>query len=122
MKVLDTSAVLAVLYEEDGAEVARRALPGAAVSLVNVAEIVGDMVLGGGDRAKAESTLRDLDLEWVMPDEDQALRAAAMRPMKGLSLGDRFCIALAQARSASVVTADQAWKKAGLGVAVELIR
>jgi hypothetical protein len=49
-------------------------------------------------------------------DAATSLRSASLRPatrLLGLSLGDRCCLALAQERGATVITADRAW--AGLG-------
>ena len=40
----------------------------------------------------------------------------------GLSLGDRACLALGFARNETVFTADQAWGRLDLGVAIQLIR
>lgn len=41
---------------------------------------------------------------------------------RGLSLGDRACLALAGELGVSVVTADRAWADLGLNVAISLIR
>ena len=48
------------------------------------------------------------------------LRAATQE--KGLSLGDRACVALAMREQAGIVTADRAWAGLDPGVEVELIR
>ena len=123
MKVLDSSAVLAVLYGETGSASAVAALPGGRASLVNVAEIVGDLLAAGAPSvATAEQAVRALGLVWCVPDERQALAAAALKPFKGLSLGDRFCLALAQSLGTAAVTADQAWANLTLPVKIELIR
>ncbi len=90
--------------------------------MANVAEVIGDMIIGGGRPENAVKSLRNLGLIWLEPDEAQAVRAAEMRALKGLSLGDRFCIALAEARNLPVVTADRVWANHGLRVSVELIR
>ncbi len=123
MKVFDTSAVLAILYGEKGGDIALAALPAGRIAMANVAEAVSDLLIGGhGTLDKCAATVRALGLVWIETDEAQALRAAAMRPIKGLSLGDRFCIALAQKLNAAVLTSDQAWAKHALGVQLEYIR
>jgi ribonuclease VapC len=122
MTVFDASAVLAILFDEPGAAKAAAYLPDSSISIANVAEAYDDFVRRGRTLADAASALSDLNLTMVSPDEDQAQRAAALRPIKGLSLGDRFCIALAQATHAPVVTADRMWATAPIGVSVELIR
>lgn len=122
MKVFDTSAVIAILFGETGAANAAGLLPSSLISLVNVTETVDDFIRRGRTQSEAARALSALGLDYRAPDEDQAMRAAALKPMQGLSLGDRFCIALAQATSAPIVTADQAWAKHALGVRLEYIR
>jgi PIN domain nuclease of toxin-antitoxin system len=41
---------------------------------------------------------------------------------KGLSLGDRACLALARVRSLPAVTADRSWSGVDVGVQIQLIR
>lgn len=41
---------------------------------------------------------------------------------QGLSLGDRACLALAQARNAIALTADRYWTMLDIGIEVERIR
>lgn len=122
MRVFDASAVIAILFSEPGAAKAASLLPSSAISLVNVTETVDDFIRRGRNQADAVRALSTLGLDFKRPDEDQALREAALKPMKGLSLGDRFCIALAQALGAPIVTADQAWAQHALGVRLEYIR
>jgi PIN domain nuclease of toxin-antitoxin system len=123
MNIFDTSAVLAILYDEPGRPVAEARLRGGAVSTVNAAEVLGDFVASGhGDVAEACDALEELGLELVSPDYDQAVRAARLR-RPGLSLGDRFCLALGEAKGERVVTADQAWASvSGLRTPLEMIR
>jgi len=54
----------------------------------------------------------ELPLKVVALTQQQAHQAAVLRTTTralGLSLGDRCCLALAQAHGAPVVTADRAW-------------
>jgi PIN domain nuclease of toxin-antitoxin system len=122
MKVFDTSAVIAILFGEKGAAQAQAALPGAMISLVNVTETIDDFIRRGRKQDEAIAALSLLQLGAVAPDQDQAHRAASLKPIQGLSLGDRYCIALAQSLGVPVVTSDQAWGVAPLGIEVELIR
>jgi PIN domain nuclease of toxin-antitoxin system len=41
---------------------------------------------------------------------------------KGLSLGDRYCLALAASRNAVAVTADRAWANLDIGLSIEMVR
>jgi ribonuclease VapC len=123
MKVFDASAVLAILYGEDGAEIAAAALPEGCIAMANVTEAVSDLLVGGhGTVDRCAETVRSLGLEWVPTEEPHALKAAELRPLKGLSLGDRSCLALAISRNVPVLTSDQAWAQLPHGAAVELIR
>jgi ribonuclease VapC len=122
--ILDTSAALAMLWGETGAERVAGMLHGARMSAVNVAELVAKLV----DRVGPEE-VRDvvgtLGIETVPFDLEQALATGLMRaPTRrlGLSLGDRACLALAEREGAVAVTTDRAWKSAVVGAKVDLIR
>jgi PIN domain nuclease of toxin-antitoxin system len=122
MSVFDTSAVLAILNDEDGRAVAESRLRGGSISLVNVAEVAGDYVLNGRSVPDGHEALSRLELAVHAPDAAQALRVAELRSVKNLALGDRFCIALGEALGEPLVTADQQWASLSLAVPVELIR
>ena len=123
MNVFDTSAVLAMLYGEHGRARAEARLDAGVICVVNAAEVLGDYVASGrGDMATAQQAFEALGLELAAPDYAQARRVAGLR-RRGLSLGDRFCLALGEARGTRVVTADQKWAEiADLSVPLEMIR
>ncbi|MGH7012315.1 MAG: PIN domain-containing protein, partial [Caulobacteraceae bacterium] len=90
-------------------------------------EVVGHLARTGHEEVAISALLSDLPLIIVPPDAAVAMIAGLMRPITaavGLSLGDRFCLALAKRSEAIAVTADRAWAKLGamLGVEVELVR
>lgn len=123
--VFDSSAVLAIAFDEKGADIAARALSGGKISTVNVAEIIGRYVDLGAGEEEARASFRALGLETCLFDERLAIAAGFMRSTTrhiGLSLGDRACLALAIRERARVITADQAWTTLGLNITVELIR
>jgi len=122
MSVFDASAVLAVLNDERGRDVAVSRLEDASISIVNLAEVLGDYVLKGRNPADGQEAFDRLALAVHAPDQAQAARAAELRSIKDLALGDRFCIALGEALGEPLVTADQQWAKLNLAVPVELIR
>ena len=95
------------------------------ISSVNFCEVITKLVRDGLTLEKALSVVQDLREYVVAFDEDQAIRAAALYPRtsaKGLSLGDRACLALAIERQATAWTTDRAWKGLKLGVSIKLIR
>jgi ribonuclease VapC len=123
MNVFDTSAILAIVYDEAGRPHAEARLAGGVLSTVNAAEVMGDYVASGrGDLAAARRIIDGLGIELAAPDYDQAARAAELKRPK-LSLGDRFCLALGEARGDRIVTADQGWAALDhIKVPVEFIR
>jgi ribonuclease VapC len=125
MTVFDTSAVLAIIYDEEGRAVAQERLDDSAISTVNVAEVLRDMMLTSGDDVEtAYELFNRLPLTIHSPDLSQAKRVAELKAIKGLSLGDCFCIALGEARRSPLITGDQQWGRlaADIRVPVEMIR
>ncbi len=117
MIVLDASAVLAVLGGERGASEVVERSAGGIVSTVNLAEVL-QKAAHNGVAAHTVNTLIG-QAEWgVVPFDDQMALAAAdlwlLTKHKGLSLGDRSCLALAQAVSGVALTLDTGW--AGLEI------
>ena len=125
--VLDASAVLAVIFDEAGADHVAAYLPGAAISAVNLAEVLAKLLDLGMPEATIAAILEDLQLT-VIPFEDaHAHKASRLRPVTraaGLSLGDRACLATAALRGAVALSADRAWARLPqvMGIAIELLR
>jgi ribonuclease VapC len=123
--VLDASAVLAALYREPGGESVMRVLPRSLLSAVNASEVVARLIGRGTAPEVALQTVRDLDCRPVAVDLELGLRAGALVVLtksKGLSLGDRICLALAEREGVPALTADRAWAELGLDIKVSLIR
>ncbi len=115
MKVFDASALLAVLFQVPGADRAVALLEegDATVSAVNQAEVVARLMDRGVGSDEADLAFRSLRIEVLPFTAEHALASGLLRPgtrALGLSLGDRWCLALAQALNAEVVTADRPWK------------
>ena len=125
--VLDASAVLALLFEETGAEVVRAQLRTGVIGAANLAEVLAKLSDHGLPAAEAIRAVAILGLEVAPMTEAQAQRSAELRALTrgaGLSLGDRACLALAAELGAPAVTADRSWDAvAGAsGVSVQVIR
>jgi len=125
--VLDASAILAVLRGEKGAETVIASLTDAAMSAVNLGEVVGALRRDGVSPARIQAMLEGFPAEVVAFDRDLAFDAGLLLPLTraaGLSLGDRACLALARRLGARVLTGDRAWARVAdaVGVEVELIR
>jgi PIN domain nuclease of toxin-antitoxin system len=107
--VLDSSAVLAVLQNEPGKELVMAALPGAFVFSVNLAEVASKLSDRGIPAEMANATLATLRLNVVAFTQEQALLSGNLRARtrgRGLSLGDRACLALATELGLAALTTD----------------
>ena len=125
--VLDASALLALLRSEPGAGRVQAALPDAAMSTVNLAEVVGHFARNGAAEGEIREVLQPLPIELVAFTGELATVAGLLAPLTrpaGLSLGDRACLALARQLNVRALTADRSWQGlAGpLGIAIDLIR
>jgi PIN domain nuclease of toxin-antitoxin system len=125
--VLDSSAVIAALIREPGAEKVRESLADAMISSVNYSEVVAYFALHGHGRSAISALLDPLDLEILPFNAEYAMIAgllAADTRDAGLSLGDRACLSVALGLGANVLTGDRIWSKVGvkLGIEIELIR
>jgi len=123
--VLDAAAILALFNDEPGAAMVADHLPAAAISTVNIAEVISKLVDHGMQASEAASMIDSLDITVVPFDIRQAVQASGLRNdtrQAGLSLGDRACLALAQHLRVPAMTSDRAWKKVKLDVEIVLIR
>lgn len=123
--VLDSSAVLAYLHGEPGGDVVAGLMNQACMSVVNIAEVVSKLIENGMAPDDAVVFVTEQPFARVEADTTAAFAAARLRASTrhlGLSLGDRFCLALAAARGAPVLTADRRWKDADLPLDIRLIR
>ncbi len=123
--VLDASALLVLLGEEPGSDEVAGAIPGAAISAVNLSEAVAKLAEAGMPAPAIRSALDGLGLDVRPFDTAQAYVAGLLRPATralGLSLGDRACLALGRELGWPVLTADREWARLKLPVKVQVIR
>jgi PIN domain nuclease of toxin-antitoxin system len=123
--VLDSSAILAQLHGEPGADRVEAVLPGAAISAVNFAEVITKLLDEGLTPSEAESATEQLRCEVVEADKHRSSLAGLLHQKTrrtGVSLGDRYCLQLAMELGVPVLTTDRRWASLGLGVDIVLIR
>ncbi|MEA2879985.1 MAG: hypothetical protein QOF14_5181 [Hyphomicrobiales bacterium] len=123
--ILDSSAVLALLNSEPGAEAVSAALEDAILCTVNYAEVISKLVERGATLEHARSALAAIDIGFAVFDKALAERTGAMRVSTkhlGLSLGDRACIALAERENVPALTSDHRWAKLESSAEIRVIR
>ncbi len=128
--VLDSSALLALLFEEPGADAVASVLESASMSAANVAEVAAKYADRGLSTARLPRQLEALGavIEPVTA-QDADLQATVRRTDADahggrhvLSLGDRLCLALALRLGVPALTADRAWANLDLPIEVEQLR
>jgi ribonuclease VapC len=125
--VLDSSAVLAMVYNEPGGKKVRAAIVSAlhsvSISAVNWCEVLTELAQKSPIMT-AEKLAAVLPGVSVVPfgKAEAELTSKLAKSCPNLSLGDRACLALAKDIDATAWTGDRIWKQFKLGVAVELIR
>jgi ribonuclease VapC len=123
--VLDASALIALLWEEPGAEAVEPLLGRAVISTVNWAEVLQRfpaVALAITGRRHSVEAL-GVTLEPFTGDDAEVVAGLWSRTRAaGLSLGDRACLALALRLRAPAYTADRAWGDIDAGARVVLIR
>jgi PIN domain nuclease of toxin-antitoxin system len=124
--VLDASALLALLKNEPGADKVEGLLGQIVMSSINVSETASILLESEMSSQEVQECLSPLISVIVPFDEEQAFYTAELRKhtkSKGLSLGDRACIALGMKMKLPVYTADKIWQDLQLdGLEIKLIR
>lgn len=117
--VLDASALMAVLNREPGRLAVKAAIEaGAAIGVVNWAEVLSKLAERGEDPVRASGAIRrvaeaeETALRIEALTEEDCLEVARLRARTreaGLSLADRACLALAARYEVPALTADRSW-------------
>ncbi len=126
--VLDSSALLALLFAEEGAQAADAAMRrsrSVLLSAVSYSETLAKALDRNVPFEAARDAIHALQFSLVPFDVPHSLTAASFRPSTrtlGFSFADRACLATAALAKAVALTADRDWTKADLGVKILLIR
>ena len=123
--ILDASALLAYLQQEQGCSQIEQVLATAFISTVNWCEVVQKLRARAVDDRAVRENLAILGLGFISFDLQHADKAGELWQITspfGLSLGDRACLATGLIENMPVMTADQVWQKLSLPLDVRLIR
>lgn len=120
----DSSALVAILQEEPGGDVAAARLSEGRASALILGETLSKIGQRGRSPQAAAAKLKQAGLTVDPVTEDDALAAAALYVLanRGVSLADRFCLAHAMARKVPVMTSDRPWAELDLPVDLVFIR
>lgn len=113
--VVDASALLAFLLDEDGADVVEEALrDDPRCGAANWSEVAQKVLAAGRDWELVRALLVSygVRVEPVIADDAEWAARRWLRG-EGLSLADRLCMALAERLDSEAFTADAAWGAAG---------
>lgn len=122
--VLDASAIIALLRGERGASKVAGVIADAAVGAFNQAEVVSHFAHLGAPADEIRAMLGTLPYTVIAADEALGWDAGALRAITssaGLSLGDRFCLALAKRLDVTAYTANRAWKDIAAAVGCKVL-
>lgn len=123
--MLDASAVLALLHREPGGGRVQEYLGRAAMTTVNLAEVMRNAVERGLPVHGFLENVEGLGLAMFPFTREDAQMSARIWPQTrglGLSLADRACLALALRLGLPAITADRAWAQLHIGVEIRLVR
>jgi PIN domain nuclease of toxin-antitoxin system len=110
--IADTSAIIAFLNFEPGADEVRQVLPRIRLTMVNLAEIVAVVGRHRVGRSWIEQRVFRVFPELLPFDREHAYLCGALEAItrpKGLSLGDRACLAAGLLLGWPVLTAESRW-------------
>jgi PIN domain nuclease of toxin-antitoxin system len=119
--ILDSSAIIALIQKEKGAEIVAMHLKGAIMSGVNFSEVVA-VLAKKMPRQSIITALTNLVADIVPFDEEQALETGMLYQQTWLSFGDRACLTLAKVRGLPILTADKIWLNLKLDLEIKMIR
>ena len=125
--VLDASALLAALQNEQGGDVVNELVLNpenkVVMSALNWSEVFDRLLRSGISEEIVAEMLDALELEIMDFNQEQARMAASCRMLApALSLADRACLVLAKTRRIEAWTMDKVWQRLNIGVRVKVLR
>lgn len=123
--VVDASAVLAAIQDEQGGKYVKNHIDRCVISSVNWSEVLQKLSSSGSEADKIDAYLNALGLRVVDFTEDDGRISASLWPScksLGLSLADRACLATGLRLKTKIITVDRVWKKLDIKSQIHFIR
>ena len=124
--ILDSSALLALIKNEEGSSVVEELLGSIVMSSVNVSEVASILLDSEMSAEQVRKAIEPFIDSIIAFDFEYSILCAALRRSTkhlGLSLGDRACISLGIKLGLAIYTADKIWAELKLENAdIRLIR
>jgi PIN domain nuclease of toxin-antitoxin system len=122
--LLDASALLALLRVERGAEVVEGLFHECAINSANLAEVFTKLIQLGWTAESVREHVVRLKIPVLPITQAEANASADLAPLawqKGISLGDRLCLATCITHNLIALTAESRWPD-DAGVSIQRIR
>lgn len=123
--ILDASAMLALIFDETGAEIVAPQARTSRILSVNFSEVLQRVISIDGNPERAEEAADRLEIGIVLFDRRLARITAELREktsFMGASFADRACLALGLVTRLPILSSDQDWRKLDLGIDIRMIR
>jgi ribonuclease VapC len=123
--VLDTSAILALCFAENGEQKTAERGKDGVISAVSYSEAIAKSTDYGMPIETVNLALASLKLSIIPFDEKHAVAAASFRPATrhlNVSIADRACLSTAVLAQLPVLTGDRKWQNIDCPVEIILIR
>ena len=123
--ILDASAFLALINNEDGKDIVEPLLPYSIMSSVNISEVVSELNSKLSLPVNQIQKILYLVSEIYPFNKELAIASGLLKQSYShldLSLGDRACLALASHLNLLVYTADTTWSQLDTDLAITQIR
>jgi PIN domain nuclease of toxin-antitoxin system len=124
--VLDASALLALIKNETGGNIVENLLGSIVMSSVNISEVASILLDSSMVLEECKDVIEPFIDSIISFDSKLSFATASLKKLtkhKGLSLGDRACIALGIFLDLPVYTADKAWAELKIpNLKINLIR
>lgn len=114
MIVLDTSAIISLVFKEPGAQIVLNSIGNSIINTVNYSELLLILKRKQADKKATLSYLVELGIvitDFKKSEAEYAVNLYSLTKPYGLSLADRACIATAIHYKLPVLTADRIWAK-----------